>query len=329
MFADDEHLGAVARRVQRQLRRLGEVGHQRAGVDLHALVLRVLVNSGGRVRRFRAGDGGVGRLDGRIEGRRVVEAQAAWGEPLAPGDGAEGGGHQQGVAARLAVRVEQRLDNAGHVGVGGVRLVHDQEVAGEAGGAHMGVAHLERAHHRLVDGSDGNLGGEEALGALGRPRALGVVVLVVLGVVLRERGAVGVRPGRRSSARRAPPAGAPARTSSGRTPRRARGVAWRRRGWGARSRGRPPARARTSGRSARAPPPSCRSRSPDSMMTTGSSSGASWAARWMALGAPPSMCGKSAANSGAGALANWPRCLVRSRPMAFTARRACSRARSM
>ena len=93
-----------------------------------------------------------------------------------PSDGAEGSRHQQRVAARAHVSVEQRLQNDVHIGVGCVDLVHDQQVPRQARRPHVGVLDLERSHHRLVDGTDGDLRREEPLGVLGRPRSIRVVV---------------------------------------------------------------------------------------------------------------------------------------------------------
>ena len=73
------------------------------------------------------------------------------------------------MAARARVGVEQRLDDAAHVGVGRVYLVHHQQIAGQAGGPHVRVAHLERGHHRLVHRAHGDLRGQVALGTLRRP----------------------------------------------------------------------------------------------------------------------------------------------------------------
>ena len=50
-----------------------------------------------------------------------------------------------------------------------MHLIHHQQVSGQARRPHMGVPHLQRPHHRLVHGADGDLGGEEPLGGLGGP----------------------------------------------------------------------------------------------------------------------------------------------------------------
>ena len=74
--------------------------------------------------------------------------------------------------------IQKCLKYDAHVRVRRMNLVHDKQVARKACGAHVRMAHLERSHHRLIDGSDGYLRREKPLCALGRPEALAAAARV-------------------------------------------------------------------------------------------------------------------------------------------------------
>ena len=101
-------------------------------------------------------------------------------QQAAPGPRPQGGRHQQRVPAGAGVGFEQLLDDDPHVGVRSVDLVNHQQVAGQARRPHVGVPHLQSAHHRLVHGAHGDLGGEETLGVFRCPEFPPVVVAGVV-----------------------------------------------------------------------------------------------------------------------------------------------------
>ena len=138
------------------------------------------------------GDGRIRRGYGGVHRKAGVRAAAArlGRKPSAAGGRAERRRHEQRVAARAQVGVQQRLYYRAHVGVGRVDFVHHKQAARQAGGAHVRVANLQRRHHRLVNRADGDLSRQIALGAPSRPRLFGA--LPPSAVVVQKRRALGV-----------------------------------------------------------------------------------------------------------------------------------------
>ena len=171
--ANDQHLRSLAGRRQRALSCVGKVAHGRAPLDGDRLFL--VVFAGGYevfAHIGRCADGGVGGTFHLMERRTVGDGSLPVMQPAMARRRAERCRHQKGVSPRAHMGVEQRFQDDAHVGVGCVYLVHDEQIAGEAGGAHVGVLELERAHHRLVNRADCDLRGEVSLGVLGHPRSL-------------------------------------------------------------------------------------------------------------------------------------------------------------
>ena len=65
---------------------------------------------------------------------------------------------------------DQRPHHLGHVGVGGVDLIHHQQQARQRRVAHPGMTGAQHRQHGLVDGPDRHRGGHDALAATDRPR---------------------------------------------------------------------------------------------------------------------------------------------------------------
>ena len=184
-IADYQDLCTGTRSFQGALGCVVEVSHVRMRLDPHGLLLVVLAGGDHGSSAARRADRRVRDSNGIIErGGGLDGLPAAVMQPTMAGIRAERGRHQEGIPAGSEVGVEQRFEDDGHVGVGGVHFVDDQEVSGQTRRSHVRVLDLERAHHRLVDGADGDLGGEEALRTLGRPRFFVRVVVPPLVVVL-------------------------------------------------------------------------------------------------------------------------------------------------
>ena len=194
--AHHQHLRPAPRGVERKLRHGPEVCHDAALGQLDALAPPFAVDGPEfGVAGLPDSDGGIRRVGRLVERQRVAPRVAARGEPLSPSRRAERGGHEQRVAARDRVGVEQRLDDAAHVGVRCVHLVHHQQVAGQARGPQVRVAHLERGHHRLVHRAHGDLCGQVALGTLRRPGTFRTMFAGRALIVLLQTRPRGVCPG--------------------------------------------------------------------------------------------------------------------------------------
>ena len=171
--ADNQHLGPIAGRRQSPGRDRVKVVHCRQGFHIHHFSL-VVVASGVYPGVVNAGlaDGGIGR--GNSIGQwHILSGGGRIGrisrQPALPGGGAEGSGHQQGIAASFPMGLEQGGQHFPHIGVGGVDFIHHQQIAGQAGGAQVGVRGLQGGQHGLIHRADGDLGGQIALGPFRRP----------------------------------------------------------------------------------------------------------------------------------------------------------------
>ena len=123
----------------------------------------------------------VGDRFGFVRRGNALERPAGATEQQAlPGRRPQGRRHEQRVPAGSGVGVEQGFNDDPHIGVRGMDFVNHQQVAGQAGRPHVGMTNLQRAHHCLVHGADGDLSGQEPLGRLGGPE---LYLCVVSGVV--------------------------------------------------------------------------------------------------------------------------------------------------
>ena len=168
-IADDQDTGAATRKLKGSFGQgLWVVGDGVEGwFDGLSVVRR---GSGDELRLFAVGrdvgQEGIVQLGGLLGRRWTLSFGGGIGQAVC---GADGCGHEEGMASGVEMVVDDLVEEMMHILVGGVDLVDDEEVAMEGCGAKMGVLDLKGGHQHLVHRTYGDRGGEEALGTLGSP----------------------------------------------------------------------------------------------------------------------------------------------------------------
>ena len=78
-------------------------------------------------------------------------------------------GQQQRVSARLQMALQQIGEQLLHEAVGGMHLIHHQQMPQQGSAPHMGVAGGNAGQQHLIDRANCDLRRQEAFGVFGRP----------------------------------------------------------------------------------------------------------------------------------------------------------------